>query len=125
MEENMELALLLVNFMKKMVTTVRHPAVEDKEMKLTSHAFNALWILDRPQDSPVTMTALAEQMGISSQQLTKLINELEGRSLGARQPRQEEPAAGACGDHPDRQRFSAGARGPHQRGACQKAGGVI
>ena len=30
MEENMELALLLVNFMKKMVTTVRHPAVEDK-----------------------------------------------------------------------------------------------
>ena len=88
MEENMELALLLVNFMKKMVTTVRHPAVEDKEMKLTSHAFNALWILDRPQDSPqdspVTMTALAEQMGISSQQLTKLINELEGRSLVAR-----------------------------------------
>ena len=74
MEENMELALLLVNFMKKMVTTVRHPAVEDKEMKLTSHAFNALWILDRPQGSPVTMTALAEQMGISSQQLTKLIN---------------------------------------------------
>ena len=53
-------------------------------MKLTSHAFNALWILDRPQDSPVTMTALAEQMGISSQQLTKLINELEGRSLVAR-----------------------------------------
>ena len=29
-------------------------------------------------------TALAEQMGISSQQLTKLINELEGRSLVAR-----------------------------------------
>ena len=84
MEENMELALLLVNFMKKMVTTVRHPAVEDKEMKLTSHAFNALRSLDRPQDSPVTMTALAEQMGISSQQLTKLINELEGRSLVAR-----------------------------------------
>ena len=79
MEENMELALLLVNFMKKMVTTVRHPAVEDKEMKLTSHAFNALWILDRPQGSPVTMTALAEQMGISSQQLTKLINELARR----------------------------------------------
>ena len=51
MEENMELALLLVNFMKKMVTTVRHPAVEDKEMKLTSHAFNALWILGRPGQS--------------------------------------------------------------------------
>ena len=79
MEENTALALLLVNFMKKMVTTVRHPAVEDKEMKLTSHAFNALWILDRPQDEPVTLTAL------SSQQLTKLINELEGRSLVARQ----------------------------------------
>ena len=70
--------------MKKMIATIRHPAVEDKEMKLTSHAFNALWILDRPQDSPVTMTALAEQMGISSQQLTKLINELEGRALVVR-----------------------------------------
>ena len=78
------LALLLVNFMKKMIATIRHPAVEDKEMKLTSHTFNALWILDRPQDSLMTMTALAEQMGISSQQLTKLINELEGRSLVAR-----------------------------------------
>lgn len=84
MEENTVLALLLVNFMKKMIATIRHPAVEDKEMKLTSHAFNALWILDRPQDSLMTMTALAEQMGISSQQLTKLINELEGRALVAR-----------------------------------------
>ena len=85
MEENKELALLLVNFMKKMVSSVRHPSVEDKEMKLTSHAFNALWILDIPRENSMTMTALAEEMGISGQQLTKLINELEGRQLVLRE----------------------------------------
>ena len=53
-------------------------------IKANSLAFHALMMLQSLNEQSLTMSALAEKLDITKQQLTKLINELEGRSLVAR-----------------------------------------
>ena len=75
------------DLLKRMAMMVKRPEFACMDMKLNSRSFGILCILgDTPR--PVTMTALAEAAGISSQQLTRLVNELEERGLVRREHNQ-------------------------------------
>ncbi len=81
-------ARYFTELLKNMAVIARRPEFACVNRKLNSRGFGVLCILgDNPQ--PVTMTNLAEQAGISSQQLTRLINEMEERKLVRRTHNQD------------------------------------
>ena len=80
MEQDRILSEAFLMFIKRMLE-IGSSVLSNAELKMNSHSFNNLWTLDRLSAQELTMTRLAEEMGISNQQLTKLVNELEEKGL--------------------------------------------
>ena len=57
---------------------IRRHIVEKNEIRFHSHGFYLLNILESNKDELLTMSACAKQMNITKQQLTKLVDLMEG-----------------------------------------------
>lgn len=58
---------------------IRRHIVEKNDIRFHSHGFYLLNVLKSNKDAPLTMTACARQMSITKQQLTKLVDLMEGQ----------------------------------------------
>lgn len=58
---------------------IRRHIVEKNNIRFHSHGFLLLNVLKSNEDEPLTMTACAKQMNITKQQLTKLVDLMEGQ----------------------------------------------
>ncbi len=76
-KQDVEIARDFLNFMVDYYTMTRRHIVETNQYRFHSHGFSMLYALRKYRDQPVTMTKFAEEMGITKQQLTKLVNDLE------------------------------------------------
>jgi len=79
MPENLDIAIArdFLNFMVDYYALMRRHVVETNEFRTKSHGFSMLYALRKHREEPVTMTRFADEMGITKQQLTKLVNDLE------------------------------------------------
>ncbi|WP_434310344.1 MarR family winged helix-turn-helix transcriptional regulator [Hominifimenecus sp. rT4P-3] len=75
-----ELASLFFDVFSDFMLTLKKSASSEAELKMNSHTFFVLFTLTHEKEKPITMTMLAEALQISKQQLTKLVNDLEGRN---------------------------------------------
>ena len=57
---------------------------QQNQVRANTAGFHALVLLSHPQSPSPTMSELAEQLGITKQQLTKLVNDLEDKELVSR-----------------------------------------
>ena len=73
-------ARAFMNFMVDYYALVRRHEIETNEYRTNSHGFSMLYALRKYQNQPITMTKFADEMGITKQQLTKLVNDLEDRN---------------------------------------------
>lgn len=67
-----------LRFMMDFYALVRRHLVEENRFRIHSHGFTVLYLLKQSRNAPLTMTGLAEEIGITKQQATKLVNDLEG-----------------------------------------------
>lgn len=77
MNEDLELARIFLNFMVDYYALLRRHLIETNQFRFNSHGFSMLYTLHKYKNQPITMTRFAEVMGITKQQLTKLVNDLE------------------------------------------------
>lgn len=77
MFDDLELARTFLNFMVDYYALIRRHLVETNQFRLSSHGFSLLYTLQKHKDQQITMTQFADIMGITKQQLTKLVNDLE------------------------------------------------
>ena len=77
MNEDLELARIFLNFMVDYYALLRRHLIETNQFRFNSHGFSMLYTLQKYKNQPVTMTQFADVMGITKQQLTKLVNDLE------------------------------------------------
>ena len=75
-----ELASLFFDVFSDFMLTLKKSAASEAELKMNSHTFFVLFTLTHSEGVPITMTMLAEALQISKQQLTKLVNDLEGKN---------------------------------------------
>lgn len=68
-----------LNFMVDYYALIHRHEIETSEYKANSHGFSMLYALRKYHNQPVTMTRFADEMGITKQQLTKLVNDLEDK----------------------------------------------
>jgi DNA-binding MarR family transcriptional regulator len=68
-----------LNFMVDYYALIRRHEIETNEYRANSHGFSMLYALRKYQNQPITMTRFADEMGITKQQLTKLVNDLEDK----------------------------------------------
>ena len=68
-----------LNFMVDYYALIRRHEIETNENRANSHGFSMLYALRKYQNQPITMTRFADEMGITKQQLTKLVNDLEDK----------------------------------------------
>ena len=73
----LEIARDFLNFMVNYYAMTKRHIVETNQYRFHSHGFSMLYALRGYRDTPVTMSRFAEEMGITKQQLTKLVNDLE------------------------------------------------
>ena len=73
------LSVLFFDVLSGFMLTLKKSALTDVECRMNSHTFFILFTLRRSHSS-MTMTQLAEKLGISKQQLTKLVNDLEAKA---------------------------------------------
>lgn len=66
-----------LNFMVDYYALIRRHVIETNEFRTKSHGFSMLYALRKQRENPITMTEFADEMGITKQQLTKLVNDLE------------------------------------------------
>ena len=66
-----------LNFMVDYYALIRRHVIETNEFRTKSHGFSMLYALRKQRETPITMTKFADEMGITKQQLTKLVNDLE------------------------------------------------
>ncbi len=66
-----------LRFMMDFYALVRRHLVEENRFRIHSHGFTVLYLLKQSRQVPLTMTGLAEEIGITKQQATKLVNDLE------------------------------------------------
>ena len=69
-----------LNFMVDYYALIRRHEIETNEYRANSHGFSMLYALRKYQNQPITMTRFADEMGITKQQLTKLVNDLEAQN---------------------------------------------
>lgn len=74
-----KLARDFLNFMVDYYALIRRHEIETNEYRANSHGFSMLYALRKYQNQPITMTRFADEMGITKQQLTKLVNDLEDK----------------------------------------------
>ncbi len=77
MFDDLELARTFLNFMVDYYALMRRHLIETNQFRFNSHGFSMLYTLQKYKGQQVTMTRFAESMGITKQQLTKLVNDLE------------------------------------------------
>ena len=79
-----EVAEKFLAFMLDYYAMIRRHIVEKNEIRFHSHGFYLLNILESNKDAPLTMTACANQMSITKQQLTKIVDLMEGQGYVVR-----------------------------------------
>ncbi len=82
-------ARAFMNFMVGYYALIRRHLVETNQFRIHSHGFSMLYALRNYRDKPITMTKFAEEMGITKQQLTKLVNDLEDQNYVRRSHNKE------------------------------------
>lgn len=80
MFDDLELARTFLNFMVDYYAMIRRHLVETNQFRFNSHGFSMLYTLQKYKDQQITMTQFADVMGITKQQLTKLVNDLEAQN---------------------------------------------
>ena len=89
MNEDLELARIFLNFMVDYYALLRRHLIETNQFRFNSHGFSMLYTLQKYKNQPITMTQFAEVMGITKQQLTKLVNDLEEKQYVVRSHNKE------------------------------------
>ncbi len=79
MFDDLELARTFLNFIVNYYALMRRHLIETNQFRVGSHGFSLLYTLRKYKDEQITMTQFAEIMGITKQQLTKLVNDLENQ----------------------------------------------
>lgn len=74
---DIQLAKEFLNFMVDYYALTRRHTIETNEYRTNSHGFSMLYVLQNYQNQSITMTKFADEMGITKQQLSKLVNDLE------------------------------------------------
>ncbi|MBR4206343.1 MAG: MarR family transcriptional regulator [Clostridia bacterium] len=83
-KQDIEIARDFLNFMVDYYSLTRRHIIETNQYRFHSHGFSMLYTLRKYRDQPVTMTKFAQEMGITKQQLTKLVNDLEEQNYVCR-----------------------------------------
>ncbi len=86
---DIDIARKFLDFMVDYYALMRRHTVETTEYKRNSHGFSMLYALRSYRNTPTTMTKFANEMGITKQQLTKLVNDLEEKGYVARSHNKE------------------------------------
>ncbi|MGN1345373.1 MAG: MarR family transcriptional regulator [Eubacteriales bacterium] len=81
---DLTIARKFLDFMVDYYAMIRRHLVETNEFRMHSHGFSTLYALRSYRGRPITMTQFANEMGITKQQLTKLVNDLEERQYVVR-----------------------------------------
>jgi len=76
-KNDVEIARKFLDFMVDYYALMRRHTGETTEYKRNSHGFSMLYALRGYRNQSITMTKFAYEMGITKQQLTKLVNDLE------------------------------------------------
>ncbi len=82
--QDLQLAKDFLNFMVDYYALTRRHEIETNQYRANSHGFSMLYALRKYQNQPITMTHFADEMGITKQQLTKLVNDLEDKEYVVR-----------------------------------------
>ena len=80
-KQNRKLAVDFCNILMEMKNTFHNHILPSSTMRLHSHAFHTLCILNYFQQQHITMSELAEKLDITKQQLSKIINDLEQKQF--------------------------------------------
>lgn len=83
-KNSLAIAREFMSFMMEYYALIRRHIVEGNQFRIHSHGFSMLYALRESREHPVTMTGFAQEMGITKQQLTKLVNDLEKQKLVCR-----------------------------------------
>ncbi|MBQ8332659.1 MAG: MarR family transcriptional regulator [Clostridia bacterium] len=77
---DLKTARVFLNFMVQYYALIRRHIVEANQFRFQSHGFSMLYTLRNHKGEPLTMTEFAKELGITKQQLTKLVNDLEDQN---------------------------------------------
>ena len=86
---DLAIARKFLDFMVDYYALMRRHLVDANEYRMHSHGFSTLYALRAYRNCPVTMTQFANEMGITKQQLTKLVNDLEEKQYVVRSHNKE------------------------------------
>ena len=86
---DLAIARKFLDFMVDYYAMMRRHLVDTNEYRMHSHGFSTLYALRAYRNCPVTMTQFANEMGITKQQLTKLVNDLEEKQYVVRSHNKE------------------------------------
>lgn len=86
---DLAIARKFLDFMVDYYAMMRRHLVDANEYRMHSHGFSTLYALRSYRNSPITMTQFANEMGITKQQLTKLVNDLEEKQYVVRSHNKE------------------------------------
>lgn len=86
---DIRLAKEFLDFMVDYYALTRRHTIETNEYRTNSHGFSMLYVLRNYQSQRITMTKFADEMGITKQQLSKLVNDLEEKEYVKRTHNQE------------------------------------
>lgn len=86
---DLEIARKFLDFMVDYYAMMRRHLVDANEYRMHSHGFSTLYALRAYRNCPITMTQFANEMGITKQQLTKLVNDLEEKQYVVRSHNRE------------------------------------
>lgn len=86
---DLAIARKFLDFMVDYYAMIRRHLVDSNEFRMHSHGFSTMYALRSYRNCPVTMTQFANEMGITKQQLTKLVNDLEDKQYVVRSHNKE------------------------------------
>lgn len=75
--KSVETADRFTEFIFEFYSLIRRHIVEINPYRIHSHGFTMLYALRNNADGNITMTELSDKLGITKQQLTKLVNDFE------------------------------------------------
>ena len=76
---DIDTARVFLNSMVDYYALLRRHIIEANQFRFNSHGFSTLYTLRNYRDRTITMTEFAGELGITKQQLTKLVNDLEAQ----------------------------------------------
>lgn len=79
--KNQELSNYCFQLISNFTLALKNSVPSEARLRLNSHTFFVLVTLMQEQGEKLTMTMLADQLQISKQQLTKLVNDMERRGI--------------------------------------------